>query len=330
MSNTIDSLLVVGCGSAGARHAKNLQKLGVQRIVLFDPDDDDASRLASELSAETVDSVEDGLKSGVDGVVVASPPNRHLDASCLAIEAGVSCFVEKPFAESLDGLGELVDLAEQRELFIMIGYNLRYFSPLIELKRMISSGKLGRILTVRAEFGQYLPTWRKDGDYRKNYIASPWPVGGIILEESHEFDCVQWLAGPVDSVYCAAGKLSDLDLEAEDTALIVMRHKNGTLSHISVDCTQRGYKRGVHVVGTEGTASWTFPGELSIVRDAGDPEIQNFDQDFNTTYELEMGQFLECLRGSAVPEVGGREAMESLRITLAARESASSGSEVGI
>ena len=330
MTESSITILVVGCGSAGTRHARTLRKLGVNNLLLFDPDQNAADRLAAELSAKSVDSVGQGLESGPDGLIVTSPPNHHLSTANLAIESGLNCFVEKPLSDSLEGLEELLSRAERKGLFIMVGYNFRYFAPLIELKRLISSGELGRVMTVRAEFGQYLPTWRMGTDYRSNYITSGLNAGGVILEESHEFDYVRWLAGPVESVYCASGRLSDLEMELEDTALVIMRHSNGALSHISVDCTQHGYARGARIVGTEGTANWTFPSMLSIVRRGGTREERELSADLAIAYELEMSEFLGCLRGLTKPRVDGWEALESLKITLAARDSATSGNEVRI
>jgi predicted dehydrogenase len=322
------AVLVVGCGSAGSRHARLLKKLGVSDLLLFDPDQNVAEKLATELSARRVNSVEEGLARDVDGVVIASPPERHLSAALAAVEAGANCFIEKPLSDSLRGVEKLLDLADSRGKFVMVGYNLRFFAPLVELKRIVSSGEIGRVLTVRAEFGQYLPTWRPDADYRTNYITSGSSTGGIILEESHEFDYVQWLAGPVESVYCAAGQLSDLEMDAEDTALVVMRHLGGALSHISVDCTQHGYARGAHVVGSEGTATWTFPSTLTTVMRDGSRTERDLEVEFAGAYELEMQEFVECLSGSKAPSVSGREALESLKITLAARESSKTESEV--
>jgi predicted dehydrogenase len=300
----------------------------VTRLSLFDTDQSMANELAAELSAATVGSIDAGLEDGVDGVVIASPPDWHLSAALLAVQAGVSCFIEKPLSDSLEGVERLLDLADSRDAFIMVGYNLRFFAPLIELKRIVSTGEIGRVLTVRAEFGQYLPTWRPDAGYTKNYITSGSSSGGVILEESHEFDYVRWLAGPVESVYCAAGQLSDLEMESEDTALVVMRHSGGALSHISIDCTQHGYARGAHVVGSEGTATWTFPAKITtVMRDESRTE-RDLGTEFAAPYELEMQEFIECLSGSKTPSVSGREAFESLKITLAARESSKTGSEV--
>ena len=221
MTDSDLTVLVVGCGSAGSRHAKILRKLGIKNIHLFDPDQDAASSLAKELDAQRFESVEQSLESGVDGAIIASPPDHHLKVANLAIESGASCFIEKPIADSLQGVEELLDRADQRNQFVTVGYNLRFFAPLIELRRIVMSGEIGRVMTVRAEFGQYLPTWRDGADYRNNYIVSGSTAGGIILEESHEFDYVKWLVGPVESVYCASARLSDLDMEAEDTALVV-------------------------------------------------------------------------------------------------------------
>jgi len=322
------SILVVGCGSAGSRLARLLHGLGVQDLRLFDSDSAVSGRLADELSAVVVSSVRQGIDAGVNGVVVASPPNAHFETAKIATESGASCFIEKPIADSMDSLEEWLDRLDDSEQFVMVGYNLRFFAPLVELRRIVSSGEIGRVLTVHAEFGQYLPTWRPGADYRRNYITEPAPVGGIILEESHEFDYVSWLAGAVDSVYCASGQLSDLEMESEDTALAILTHTNGALSHISVDCTQRGYARGAKVVGSEGTASWTFPSTISKVMNDGSSTTEVLDAEFADAYQLEMDEFVDCLLGNAEPTVTGREAMVSLRTTLAARESAATGSVV--
>ncbi len=323
-------ILIAGCGSAGSRHARNLSAAGVKNIYLFDPDSQRSATLASEIDGMAVESVESRLSEGCDGVVVATPPVDHISTAAIAVEAGAHVMVEKPLSVSMDGVEAFLDKAERSGLTVMAAYNLRFLPALVELKRMIDAGKFGRVMAVHAEFGQYLPTWRPQSDYRNNYITSAESGGGIILEESHEFDYVSWLAGPVESVYCAADKLSDLEMDAEDTAFATMKHTTGVISTIRVDCTQHGYKRGARVIGTEATADWDYFRGLEIARSDGEKSLDDTQSDVSKTYIEEIETFIRCLEGEGVPPVDGRAALRVLETTLAAKKSARTGKEVAL
>ncbi len=323
-------VLVAGCGSAGSRHARNMAAQGVENIRLFDPDRQRAERLAKEIGARTYESVDSALDKGCDAVVVATPPLDHLSTSLKAVEVGAHLLIEKPLSTSTDGVAELLEKAEDANLVLMVAYNLRFLPALMRVKDLVESGAIGRLLTVHAEFGQYLPTWRPTSDYRKNYITSGDEGGGIILEESHEFDYVRWLAGEVTSVYCAAGKLSDLEMQSEDSAVVTMRHEGNTISSLSIDCTQRGYRRAARLVGTEATINWDFNTGTEIIDNGNQRSFEPLVSDLGPTYVDEMRVFLESVAGEATPPVNGRDAHRVLEITLAAKRSASEGIEIAL
>ena len=70
----------------------------------------------------------------------------------------------------------------------MVGYNLRYMKSLIKFREILSKKKIGKILSVRSEVGSYLPSWRKDTDYKKSVSAKKKLGGGVLLELSHDID----------------------------------------------------------------------------------------------------------------------------------------------
>ncbi len=324
------SVLIVGCGSIGQRHARNLRSLGVGEICVYDPDGSRAEQAVRDAGAVAVGSVEAGLALRPQAVFICTPPHLHTAGARAAVDAGAHVFIEKPLSDRLDDVAEMIGAAARRKLVVMAGYNLRFHAGLLKLKELVKTGSVGRVLTVRAEYGQYLPTWRPGRDYRQGYIARPETGGGIILEESHELDYVAWLGGRVESVYAAAGKLSDLEIVAEDVALMVLRLEGGALGEVHVDCVQREYRREAHVVGTEGTATWVYEKGVRLARASREPEFFDIVPDPNQMYLDEVRCFLNCIAGNAQPPVDGASALQDLRVALAAKESARICREVAV
>ena len=150
-------IFVVGCGSIGRRHIKNLRSLGVTEITAFDPDEERLGYVASEFGVAPVQSVESGMLERPQAVVVCTPPSLHMYVARMGVDAGASVFMEKPIADSVEGVERLIDAAAERKLVLMVGYNLRFLAALQKVKAIIDEGGIGRVMTVRAEAGQYLP-----------------------------------------------------------------------------------------------------------------------------------------------------------------------------
>lgn len=325
-----ESVLVVGCGSIGQRHIRNLRGLGIESVLAFDPVGERmaAARESGGIPCETLDA---GLARRPIAVVICTPPDLHVAGAKAALEAGVDVLVEKPIASGIDGVRELVELAESSGRILYVGYNLRFHAGLRKLKALLDSGAIGRLLILRAEFGQYLPDWRPDRDYRQGYNAQASMGGSIILDASHEIDYVRWLAGEISAVYALAAKLSDLEIDAEDTALLTLRFANGVAGQIQLDCVQRNYSRACKLVGTEGTLTWNFEeGVRAYSSESRRWQIFPLLPDSNEMYLEEMRHFLACARGETNPLVSGADGKRVLEIALAARRSSFERCEVAV
>jgi predicted dehydrogenase len=314
----IERALVVGCGSIGQRHIRNLRALGVPRILAVDTVPNSLSR-ATELGANAYDNLEAALADAPEAAIISTPPNMHLAAARATLEAGSRLLIEKPIAASLDGVDTILDLATRRHRILCVGYNLRFHAGLRKLKLLLESGTIGRLLTLRAEFGQYLPDWRPGRDYRNSYNARA--DGGIVLDASHEIDYARWLAGEIVAVFAVTEKLSDLELDAEDVALLTLRFANGAVGQIHLDCVARGYSRCCRLVGTEGTLEWDFKTGVRLVSAAGVEERFSIVPDTNEMYLDELRHFLACSSGGEPPLATGGDARRVLEIALAARRS---------
>lgn len=316
--------VVLGCGSIGKRHVRNLLALGEKNVVGFDPREDRRAE-AKALGIETASTMDEVWAAKPDAVLVTSPSKLHVATALEAAERGVHMFVEKPVSDVHDAaLDQLVLRVAEKKLVSLVGCNLRFHPGLANAKKVIDSGRLGRIVSCRAEFGQYLPDWHPWEDYRQGYSARKDLGGGVILDAIHELDYVRWLMGDVVSVAAFCGHLSHIEIDTEDTASILLRFANGTFGEVHLDYVQRTYTRSCQIVGDEGTLAWGF-GDLGAVR-VFDAKTKAWETipgpagwDANVMYVDEMRHFLACLDGRETPHQDIAAAAAVLDVALAAK-----------
>lgn len=318
-------MLVVGAGSIGQRHTRNLHQLGARQLAVCDPEQQRLTALVAEYGALPFASLDQALALFQPEIVlICTPPLLHVEQAIRAVQAGAHVFIEKPLAATLDGVDQLIALAEERGCVAQVGYNLRFHPGVQQLKRLLGEDAIGRVLCGHAEFGQYLPDWRPQQDYRQSYTAQQRQGGGVILDVSHELDYVLWLLGGPRDVQCVAGNLSDLAMDAEDCATMLLRFAAGPHMTVHLDCVQRSYTRTCKLVGTQGTIVWDYAAQqVQVYRAAaGCWETLPYTHGSNDMYMAEMQHFLECVARKCPPLVGLREAKAVLQVALAAKSAA--------
>jgi predicted dehydrogenase len=243
-----------------------------------------------------------------------------------ATETGSNLFVEKPLANSLEGVDRLIDTVHTQKLVALVGCNMRFHPGVQRLHDVIQQGSLGSVVAVRAFAGQYLPDWHPSEDYRNGYSARSSLGGGVILDTIHEIDYVSWMLGGVSEVACFSGQLSHLEIDTEDVAAIILRGSSGQLGEVHLDYVQRNYSRGCEVIGDRGTARWDFmANSLIILREQGDVSDNAAPPGWvlNDMYLDEFRHLLACLDGVEEPMLDLPAGRDVLRIALAAKESSS-------
>ena len=305
--------LIIGCGSAGERHTKNLLSLG-QEVFVFDKDLVRAQRLVDTYGVSIYDFKSHHLP--IAAFVIATPPNYHIPFAFEALRHDSHIFIEKPISNSLDRVDELITLAKKQDKIIQVGYQLRFNPGLMLVKKILDEGKIGRLLSIRAEFGFYLPYWHHSEDYRNLYTCYESQGGGIILDSSHEIDYVRWLTGSeVTQVSCFADKLSNLEVDVEDTAEINLKFESGAIGNIHVDFIQRDYIRSCKLIGEEDTIGW---------------KLSQYEKDSNIPYLEEMRHFISCIENHENPLVNAETGKRVLEIALAAKQSARENKVIGV
>ncbi|MFB0500162.1 MAG: Gfo/Idh/MocA family protein [Candidatus Hadarchaeaceae archaeon] len=325
-------ILVVGCGSIGERHIRNLKSLAVDEIIACDTDHKRLSAIGKKYKIQTYADLGRALCQDIGAALVCTPPVTHIPIAREIIDCGTHIFIEKPLSHSLKGVEELINQARKRNLTILVGYNFRFHLGLRLVKKMLDEGRISKVLSARAEFGQYLPDWRPWQNYRQSYTAQKRLGGGIILDGSHELDYMRWLLGEVEEVFCFAGKLSDLQVDTEDTAEVLLKFRGGAIACIHLDFLRRDYSRNCELIGEAGSIMWSYPEQYVKVYSTKSKRWRIFraGSDPNEMYVQEMRHFIRCVKGKEKPLVDGKNGKRILEIVLAAKKSAKSGKKVKV
>jgi len=324
--------LIIGCGSIGKRHIRNLLSLGVAEILVFDIRADRRNQIEAEFGVEVLDCLEEGWKQGPDVVLIAVPPSLHVLLALRAAEQGCHLFIEKPLSDRPEGIDQLLEVVKERNLVTLVGCNLRFHPGLITVKKLLKEEAIGHVIAARVEVGQYLPEWHPNEDYRSGYSARKELGGGVILDYIHEIDYIRWMLGEVAAVVCFAGKLSQLEIETEDTAEILLRFTRGAVCGVHMDYVQRPYSRTCHIVGESGTIRWDYTAGEVRWYSAMTQKMRIFENpqgwEPNQMYLDEMQHFLACLAMEEKPAVEVFQGKRVLEIALAAKTSARTGKVV--
>ena len=315
--------LIVGLGSIGRRHLANLKSLGVtsQITILRRPGNSEST----EPGCDIVFDLSEVLKSPPDFAIITNPASQHVQVALALARAGVHLFIEKPLSNSVSGIGELLSASQERSLVLLVGYNFRFYKPLQIVKQSLEDGVIGRPLSLRAAVGQFLPDWRYNVDYRQTASARADTGGGVILELSHEIDCARWLMGEPKTVFARTDRLSDLDLDVEDSAEVIMTFADGATGNIHLDMIDRAATRNCRITGTEGTITWDALTHQVRLWSASKKEWQDLhpasEIDRNEMYLDELRHFLTCIENGESPRITGEDGKRVVEIAEAIKRS---------
>lgn len=329
-------VLVVGLGSIGRRHLRIARELLPAAEI----------RVLRHQECTTVPEHADGCISSMDQAiefapeiaVLANPATYHLGVAQPLAESGVHLLVEKPLSASIQDVSLLIETCRRRNAVLATGYNLRFLPSLQKFKALLDDKLIGRIWSARSEAGQYLPSWRPDADYRQGVSARKALGGGVLLELSHELDYLRWIFGEVDWVQAALSRQSNLEIDVEDTAQLVLgflpsKIADRLIASVSLDFIRRDTTRTCTAIGEGGSLRWNgVTGTVELFA-AGTTEwrlVFCHQATRDESYVAEWRDFLACVDRGSSPLAGGEDGQEALRIIDAARQASDTGSRVGL
>lgn len=332
-----ERLLVVGLGSIGVRHLRVIRVLvpSVQVIALRHRKHAGADHAGIDHS---VTSVSEALKFSPQAAVIANPASLHLEVAMQLARAGLHLLVEKPLSVSTNGVSELIGICRARGLTLMTAYNLRFSPSLQRFRELLQEQRVGSVLSVRAEVGQFLPSWRPDVDYRETVSAKASLGGGVLLELSHDIDYLRWLFGEIEWVSAIQRKQSSLEIDVEDTAHLTLGfapEPGGVpvMAALNMDCIRHDATRVCTAIGDRGSLRWNAVAGSVEVFDRGGAAWETLfshEGHRDDSYMAEWRHFLACVSDGAPPVVSGHDGLSVIRVIEAARQSSKVGSVVQV
>ena len=232
-----------------------------------------------------------------DFMIVSNPTNLHLKYLLKSVDYKIDALIEKPIASDFTQIKKAQDKIKNRKNKIYVGYNLR-FNPIVKkIKEIIDSGKFGKVLKVELYVGEYLPFWHPYEDYRKSYAAKKELGGGVLRTLSHEIDLGQYWFGEYEKIFAKISKISDLDIDADDSTDIFAEMKNRTILKITMDyLNPLGIRKG-KIFFEKGLLKYNFSKKEIIFIDYKNREnkiLLKVDcYDYNEQYRFQMENFLK-------------------------------------
>jgi predicted dehydrogenase len=325
--------LVVGGGSIGKRHLRNLLASGRSVAVVETRADRRAEIAAKHPEARLFPTLEAALAAErYQAGFVCLPTAYHLEPALALARRGIHLFVEKPLSHTLEGIPELLDLVRQQGLTAMTGFCMRFFQPLQKAKELLESGRVGRVVTARSFTGVYLPDWHPYEDYRSFYMARKDQGGGVLLDECHAFDWMQWLCGPITRVSAVVGTFSDLEVETDDVCEVIARFGDRAAGSIHLDMVDRSSRSQVDLIGTEGTVLVDFHDHTVRAWDhaAQKWEVFTLEPSYEQMYVDEIDHFFRCIERGEKPVVDLGEGYQVQRVIDACARSSTTGRWVAV
>lgn len=311
---------LLGAGRIGRLHARLLASTpGIDHVVIGDLDVERAAEVAREAGIDAAPSVDDALEDA-DAAVIAAATGAHEDLIRRTVDRGLPTFCEKPLAAGLDATIAIAREIDRAGVPFQLGFQRRFDAGYREVHRMVRSGELGTLYSIRLEGHDAEPP-------HESYIPGS---GGIFRDSSiHDFDVLRWMTGcEVEEVY-ADGAVRAFDVFGKygdvDTAVAAMRLVDGPFAMLTtVRHDPLGYDVRAEVFGSLDSISVGL-GPRTPLRSAEPgapprpgPAWRSFLDRFEAAYAAELEAFVEVARRDAPSPCTAADGVEALRIAEAA------------
>ena len=315
---------IVGCGGIANAHQSAYRADGKVEIVsVYDPRAQAAETMAERTGGRVAASVaEMAGKDKLDAVSICSPPAAHLDNCRPFLKAKVAVLCEKPLEVNAARAARLAKLAKETRARFMVAFCHRFHPAVIELKKLIKSGILGRPVLFRNIFGGYLPL---KGNHRTNPALSG---GGPLIDHCcHSVDLFRFLVGDPTEVQAMAVNAVQHE-SIEDLGIMQLDRGGRTLGDIIGSYSLTASGNWVEWYGTKGraTVSYWNAGHPDLAYRLKEGDWQPVDcSKHPDRFAAEIGHFLNCVRNRRKPSITAEDGLKANKIIARAYKSVSTG-----
>ena len=320
--------LVVGGGSMGKRRTRCLLANGVpeDNIHLVDVRQDRREEVQQKYGVTTHASLDAGMATGPDAVIVSVPGAFHMDVCLAAARAARHFFCEVPLALDLSGTEELIGLVERHRLIAAPGTQPPFHPLIKKVKEWLKDPTFGRLLMINEALGSYLPGWHPYEDYRSFYASKQEMGGGNLDIVAQQLASLYWvIEDRIERVMCRGSSVSTLEIEGSDCWQVLGQTAGGVPISQWYDLIQRSQENTSRFISEQGTIEVDLAGGTArrylassdAWESVGLPEGFEYEQ----CYIEEIALFISCISEGATWHNQLATAIDIVRFLLAMQSS---------
>ncbi|WP_319482815.1 Gfo/Idh/MocA family oxidoreductase [uncultured Draconibacterium sp.] len=346
MKKNLFNIAILGCGKVAHLHAKAIRNIpDAQLSGVWSRTYKTAKSFASEYNVEAFTDISKLVsEKEIDLVIVCTPHPFHIGPTLEAAGAGANVLVEKPLASTLDDSDEMIRVCKKQGVKLGVISQRRWYEPVKRIKAAIDEGKIGKPV-----FGTVnILGWRDKAYYDSDAWRGTWNMegGGVLVNQApHQLDILLWYMGEIEEVYGIWKNLNHPYIEVEDTAVSIIKFRNGGIGNIIVsNSTKPGIYGKVHIHGENGASVgvqtdggamfiagmsgileppvndiWTVPGEEHYLDQWKKEDAEFFQSVDPMVYYIQkqIEDFLAAISNNTDPLVSGEEGRKTVELYTA-------------
>lgn len=344
--NSLHNIAILGCGKVAHLHAKAVQNLPNARLAgVWSRSAKSAETFAAQYNVPFYTKIDELIqKENIDLAIICTPHPFHLEPAEIAAANGANILVEKPLASTLEDADKIIEVCKNAGVKLGVISQRRWYAPVKRVKDAIDAGKIGKPV-----FGTInMLGWRDQKYYDADEWRGTWKMegGGVLVNQApHQLDILLWFMGEIDEVYGLWKNLNHPYIEVEDTAVAIVKFKNGGIGNIIVSNSQKpGIYGKVHVHGENGASVgvqtdggamfiagmsgileppvndiWTVPGEEEMLAKWKDEDSAHFSSKDPMIFYMErqIEDFLQAIENNTEPLVTGEDGRRTVELFTA-------------
>lgn len=333
---------IVGCGRIAKRHAELLSQGQIRNAALAAVCDVVEERAKSYGEKYDIPYYTDMnvmmARENVDAVSVLTPSGMHAEHVINLAKFRKHIVVEKPMALTLDDANAMIRACDINKLKLFVIKQNQFNVPVVKLREALAEGRFGKLVvgTVRVRW------CRTQSYYDQDSWRGTWAFDGGVLtnQASHHVDLLEWMMGDVESVF-AKSMTALVNIEAEDTAVVVLKFRNGALGVIEATTAARpkDLEGSISILGEKGTVEiggfavnkmkvWNFVEERGSDKEVLEKYSVNPPNVYGFGHQAYYEHVVDSILNDRPQMVDGLEGRKSLELIMAIYESIETGREV--
>jgi predicted dehydrogenase len=344
--NSLHNIAILGCGKVAHLHAKAVQNLPNARLAgVWSRSKSTAETFAAQYKVPFYTQIDELIKNeNIDLAIICTPHPFHLEPAEIAAANGANILVEKPLASTLEDSDKIIEACKNAGVKLGVISQRRWYEPVRRVKDAIVAGKIGKPV-----FGTInMLGWRDQKYYDADEWRGTWKMegGGVLVNQApHQLDILLWYMGEIDEVFGLWKNLNHPYIEVEDTAVAIVKFKNGGIGNIIVSNSEKpGIYGKVHVHGENGASVgvqtdggamfiagvpgyiepplndiWTINGEENLLEKWKDADSAHFNSIDPMVYYMErqIEDFLRAIENNTDPLVTGEDGRKTVELFTA-------------